>query len=790
MPSSTSSCNPAQLVAYADAMSRVNTDLLGIADHLARQIDRLLGTCREVPLTINPRLADPLAGLARGASERDEWVRGVAAAFACADQGPSLRESQLDLAREREAGAQQELNMVATVIDQSPLADTDRAQQNWQAWLHMWQARQLRAETLAGSIAVAEDDLRRAEDAFRLAILTNQPAGELAALQDRIADLRRQLAGDPAAATRVQELVSERHSLLMGKGYNNGLVFFVSLIPGGNLWTQGADWLMTDRLAEIEREIAALTPLVGLCDRHAWAVADLGAATAGLEQAEQRLVDATTRYYSDLALVARYERQNLADLKSKIEEYYPPGSPAYQALVDLEAVLDTPDSALFFQRYKVFDDLLDSDDTLSILAATDYRLGAFGNDPRLAVEIGRVAFAEQLKESPLKRGVEDLVLNIMLLGIPSLARNLSVLEHEGISPDVRAQYQVGLGMDIVGLLAMLAGPLSKAMGLVRGEGAALQLTDEGIAQLRAAGYSDEAIQALQARLAASESADVVRLLGPTTPEEMQAALARMRVPAPEAVYEAIVQKWAAKLDQPLSPEQLAMIRNEVARNDALLPRVFQDAPRNPAIDAYAEHVLDQYPIAYQNMLIENMDMNSVLVVRPRSSGAYLYDGLVPPKDMHVSDTMVLFKYDDGRRIITRDGKLETVLSDIDLADYVVRDQWMLDEVLLGPNEYVDRFIQQAGRSDIQHGTLMNGLIDEKIIKKLGQYDPATGTYATPERIVGFFKDEKVMVLMKNEEFAGYVDDMYLMDYLREFNPDRLRTLQQALPPEIWDEIIR
>jgi hypothetical protein len=196
-------------------------------------------------------------------------------------------------------------------------------------------------------------------------------------------------------------------------------------------------------------------------------------------------------------------------------------------------------------------------------------------------------------------------------------------------------------------------------------------------------------------------------------------------------------------------------------------------------------VLDQYPIAYQNMLIESMDMNSMLVVRPRSSGAYLYDGLVAPKDMCVSDPMVLFKYDDGRRIITRNGQLETVLSDIDLADYMVRDQTMLDEVLLEPGAYVDRFIQRAGRADIQHGTLVNGLVDEKIIHKLGQYNPATGTYATPERIVGFFNDEEILVFMRTEELAGYVDEMALIEYLEQYNPGRFNSLEQILPPEVW-----
>lgn len=54
----------------------------------------------------------------------------------------------------------------------------------------------------------------------------------------------------------------------------------------------------------------------------------------------------------------------------------------------------------------------------------------------------------------------------------------------------------------------------------------------------------------------------------------------------------------------------------------------QEAPRNPAINAYADHVLGHYPILYQNILLERMDMNSTQAVLALQTGAYLDDELV------------------------------------------------------------------------------------------------------------------------------------------------------------------
>ena len=121
----------------------------------------------------------------------------------------------LDHASALEANAQHELDIIATVIDLSPLADTDRAEQNFYAWLHMWQARDLRATTLQTAVEDFEDDLRRAEAAYQVAVLTHQPVDEITNIEQTIIELRTTLDGDPAVAARVQELLAEREALLL-----------------------------------------------------------------------------------------------------------------------------------------------------------------------------------------------------------------------------------------------------------------------------------------------------------------------------------------------------------------------------------------------------------------------------------------------------------------------------------------------------------------------------------------------------------------------------------------------
>ena len=203
---------------------------------------------------------------------------------------------------------------------------------------------------------------------------------------------------------------------------------------------------------------------------------------------------------------------------------------------------------------------------------------------------------------------------------------------------------------------------------------------------------------------------------------------------------------------------------------------------------YGENILDQYPVAYQTAITEAMDMDSVVALRTRPAGAYGYDTQVPPKDMGVTKPMVLYNYPNGRRIIVRDGMLETRLSDIDMADYMHQDIWVLDETVVGSGGFAERVNLALAGDTIQHGPLVRGLTMEEVLHKLGQYDPATGTYATPETIAKLFNEEEVFVFRKNATFSGYVREMPLMKYLKTYNPAGRTALKNVLLPHIWDMI--
>ena len=753
-------------------------------------------------------IAQPTPELTSAAQERDQAVVPVVHGVCTIDptlvgrmMGRALVKTiklhtyaaPLDHASALETNAQHELDVIATVIDQSPLAEADRAEQNFYAWLHMWQARDLRATTLQTAVEDFEDDLRRAEAAYQVAVLTHQPVDEITTLEQTIIELRTTLDGDPAAAVRVQELLAERETLLLTQGRRDGLGFLAYLRPDGLLVAEFADRQeRAKKLKLIDQEVDRLTEQVGVRTRRDWAAAELASTTASLDRAEQRLLDAITTYHEAILVHSPIQQTYLTALKANIADRYPPGTPAYAALLELEAVLDTHDAALFTERYTVFHDLMEEDPNLRLFIDYEFQ-GAFKGDPRLHIETGRMNFAEFMEQSPLKAMAKDFILNMLLLGIPSLVRNSSVLNHEGISANVRGQHQVGLGMDIVGLATIVAGPLGKVLKMVHVEKNVLRLTDEAIAQLRLAGYSDEVIAAINAEIARTDAVALINVLHPLTNADRAAYLKHLRVaphfppPNPSLIRDAVMDKWTKKLGRSLDESELNMLDKVIAENTTLLPRFVPEGKRMPGI-TYGENILDQYTIAHQNALLKSMDDNSTVAVRTRPGGAHEYDTLVPPKDAGVTKPMVLYNYPDGRRIIVRDGVLETRLSDIDMADYMHQDIWVLDETVVGSGGFAERVNLALAGDTIQHGPLVRGLTMDDVLHKLGQYDPATGTYATPETIANFFNGEKVFVFRKDATFSGYVREMPLMKYLKTYNPAGRTALKNVLPPHIWDMI--
>jgi hypothetical protein len=203
--------------------------------------------------------------------------------------------------------------------------------------------------------------------------------------------------------------------------------------------------------------------------------------------------------------------------------------------------------------------------------------------------------------------------------------------------------------------------------------------------------------------------------------------------------------------------------------------------------AYMEKGRKEYARYKQKAIVEGMDDDSVIMLRDRPEGAQDFDGLVPQKSGKVKDTDILFKYADGRRIITDpEGNITTVLSDYDIADYRVKGQWAGDATLEGESGAGSRINQNLGVDGIQHGMLTRGLSHpdkaRKVIEKLAKPD-ASGKFTDPGRVIDMLRAE-VYVFEKSADHKGFRAAMPMVEALRRFNPEAYATLAKVLPPEL------
>jgi len=203
--------------------------------------------------------------------------------------------------------------------------------------------------------------------------------------------------------------------------------------------------------------------------------------------------------------------------------------------------------------------------------------------------------------------------------------------------------------------------------------------------------------------------------------------------------------------------------------------------------AFMEQHRDEYARYKQKAIVDGMDDDSIIMLRDRPEGAQNFDGLVPQKSGKVKDTDILFKYKDGRRIITDpEGRITTVLSDFDIADYRVRGQWAGDATLEGAEGAGSRINQNLGVDGIQHGMLTRGLSSpdkaRMVIKKLAKPD-ASGRFTDPDRVIDMLRAE-VYVFVKNADRKGFEVAMPMVDALKRFNPEAYETLAKVLPPEL------
>ncbi|HEY3228185.1 MAG TPA: RHS repeat-associated core domain-containing protein, partial [Roseiflexaceae bacterium] len=247
------------------------------------------------------------------------------------------------------------------------------------------------------------------------------------------------------------------------------------------------------------------------------------------------------------------------------------------------------------------------------------------------------------------------------------------------------------------------------------------------------------------------------------------------------------------LGRDLTPAEVQDVAQVVEHNDLQLPNTRRSALPREGI-TYAPIDESGLTIRAQNDLLDTAEDNSRFAVRPGRSDARLWDEIYRQKSGDIKDGMILYKYTDGRRVvyikIETGYRLETVVSDIDLADVMVNDTWVKNEYTTAPGGLADRYVERAGVDHIQHGALTWGLTMDEVIRDLGQFDEATGTFRNPDRLVNFFKKEQVYVFEKNATHTGYIGKMPLLTYLDKYNAEALEAIRRSLPKEIWDEIIK
>jgi hypothetical protein len=214
-------------------------------------------------------------------------------------------------------------------------------------------------------------------------------------------------------------------------------------------------------------------------------------------------------------------------------------------------------------------------------------------------------------------------------------------------------------------------------------------------------------------------------------------------------------------DVPLEELETAIYR-EVLRNSYITGDTFIEGVRREGIKYL---FVDQFPIQYQNNLIDAMERNSRLVLRSRPPGAYMFDNLYPQKLQRVDPPDVLYKYADGRRIVSLDGKITTVVSDIDIGDYVVDGTWVSNKDFIGPDGFMERLTELNGFNNINHGPLSRGLTMDDVLVAQGARKQE-------------FLNEEVYVLFKDVDGTIITDKMSFVEYLEQYNDDAYKEIMK------------
>ncbi len=400
----------------------------------------------------------------------------------------------------------------------SGLAPVDREQAGYLAYLADAEAKSTTYEALLVETRTAGLSLEQAALERQLAAAAGAPPAALAAYDARIAQARVLLDGDHAAAGQVQQL-QQRLDVLRKEAE-----LYDPNRPAG--WQEQFRQEEAALQARIDAARARL-PENSLLTRLGTAQTAYDTACARLTRQEAELQSALADYHAGIAAVVPAAQAGIEEFRANLD-LASRRPDLDKALQDLAAILPTATPEQLGAALDGIEALPDGELVLHRLEGAD---GLLATDPRLRVLSGR----EIGVPSGLGRFAQELVVNAALVGIPSFIENQRILDSPGASPALVAEAQFGRALDYVGFALTLAGPVLEGVSAVAGGGrTVIELTPETTEALRAAGYADDAIEAIALRLnqAATSSRSLSELLLTSSSDEAAELMGMMKTTLP------------------------------------------------------------------------------------------------------------------------------------------------------------------------------------------------------------------------------------------------------------------
>lgn len=436
-------------------------------------------------------------------------------------------EKMLSEAQASEAAAQAALDHYIKSIDSiySGLAPLDRKTAAFLAWGPVAEARQATYQALALQVKAAELSLEQAVLARQAALEAGLSEAVIASYDAKIAEAQKLLDGDPAAGELIAQL--EQDKFLLEQQWRDRAV-------SPEVDPHAPDHTLDDisaEAAQIDAQIAQLE-----LDQRGL-LARLSEADQASKEAWSELETAQTELEQELASYQGAIEQGLPEWSQKIEEIRTlPGvaelpeaerqelDASLQHLVEILPTATPEELAAALEAIRAFD--YDGRNQGEILALTLDNI--LFTDPRILIASAR---EEAQSKTAFGAFAEQLMLNVVFLGIPSFIENQRILNAPGASPGLVAEARFGLAMDYLGFALNLLGPAVKGLQtVIKGGRQVVNFTPETVQALRTAGYGDDAIAEMAARLSsvATSSRQLNALLLQSSPEETQVMLDLMR----------------------------------------------------------------------------------------------------------------------------------------------------------------------------------------------------------------------------------------------------------------------